>query len=177
MIWSTFHVGPGLLLGAVLVSGCATSPAAPPAGSSSSPGDAARREARGAAPSESTAAVAPSPAPRCAAFARPGVLRREPLARAVQGGLGRWLQGVDVEPARKAGKFHGWRIQRLHPADPCYRDVDLRPGDVVVRVNGHAIERPEQANAVFLDLAARPTLRVDYFRGEQPLSITFVVGD
>src|SRR5438045_2678860 len=84
-----------------------------------------------------TPAPAPSPPPpACRAFARPGVLRRSALTAALNASLGVWLSGVQVDASVQKGRFRGWVVRSLHPGDPCYRDVDVRTGDVVVRVNG-----------------------------------------
>jgi S1-C subfamily serine protease len=120
--------------------------------------------------------VVSSPAePACGALLAPGVLARSALRRAVDAGLGRWLGGVDVEAARAGGRFSGWRIRRLYPGDPCYAALDLRPGDVVTRINGASIERPEQANALFVSLPAAPALTVEYLRDAAPRSLTLTI--
>ncbi len=119
----------------------------------------------------------PPPAPTCQAFAAPGVLRRAALVRAVDGGLGRWLQGVDVAPERRDGRFQGWMVRRLHPDDPCFAEVDLRPGDVVTRVNGRSLERPEQANEVFGSLRTARSLVVELVRNGQPRTLSLSVSD
>jgi S1-C subfamily serine protease len=113
--------------------------------------------------------------PTCEALATPGVLERSALRRAVDGGLGRWLGGVDVEAARDAGRFSGWRIRSLYPGDPCYGQIDLRPGDVVTRINGAALERPEQANALFVSLPAASALTIEYLRDAAPRSFTLTI--
>jgi type II secretory pathway component PulC len=99
------------------------------------------------------------------------------LVAAIDAGLGRWLKGVDVEPARQAGRFRGWIVRRVHPDDPCYKSVDLVPGDLVLRVNGRAIERPEQANEVFSGLRTARTLTVDYLRDDRPRTLRFAISD
>jgi S1-C subfamily serine protease len=115
----------------------------------------------------------PPPAPACTAFARPGVLKRSVVSKAVDGGLGRWLGNVDVDPARQDGRFRGWIIRRL--VDPCFAEVDLRPGDVVTRINGRSVERPGDANDVFVGLRTAPALVVDYTRGGAPQKLTLPI--
>jgi S1-C subfamily serine protease len=123
------------------------------------------------------APVTPSPpaSPACTAFARPGVLRRSALNHAVDARLGRWLAGVEVEPVLQKGHFRGWMIRRLYPDDPCYRQVDLHPGDVVLRVNGKTVERPEEANEVFESLRSAPELAVELVRAGAPRKLTFPI--
>jgi type II secretory pathway component PulC len=126
-----------------------------------------------------TPAVAPAPPapPACTAFSRPGVLRRSALNRALNESLGRWLSGVEVKAAVEKGRFRGWVIRSLYPSDVCYRQVDLRPGDLVMRVNGKSIEKPEQANEVFQSLRTAPALEVELVREGAPMKITFPIAE
>ncbi len=108
----------------------------------------------------------------CNAFIRPGVLRRRSVNETVDAGVGRWLAGgAEVKQKLAKAKFQGWEIVRLYPGDPCYRQIDLQPGDVVTQVNGKPIERPEQAFAVFNSLRTDSALIVDYLRAGAPKRI------
>ena len=70
---------------------------------------------------------------------------------------------LDDQPVMKEGSFYGFRIARLH--DPGFwNGVDLRPGDVVMRVNGMPIEHPEEALEAFHSLEVASELRVAYER-------------
>ena len=132
-------------------------------------------------PAEPTPVQAAPPAPveeaRCTAFAREGVLRRSSLSRAIDGGLGRWLSAVEVEPGVAQGHFRGWVVRSLYPGDPCYREIDLRAGDLVLRVNGKSVEHPEQASEVFASLRTAPALVVDFVRGGQAHTLTLPIAD
>jgi hypothetical protein len=119
-------------------------------------------------------AVAPAV---CPGLAGENQLRRAALVRAVDQGLGAWLGGVGVTPVRDKGRFQGWRVDRLHPDDPCYRDVDLRPGDIVTRVNGSTLERPEHANQIFQGLRSAPRLQVDRVRAGSARTLTYEIVD
>jgi type II secretory pathway component PulC len=79
-------------------------------------------------------------------------------------GPGAFLQKValDDHPVFAAGKFHGFRIAALQ-ADS-FTGVDLKPGDVVTRVEGMPIEHPEEAIEAFNALEVASELRVDYER-------------
>lgn len=101
----------------------------------------------------------------CPARVPSGALRRQVLDRTLDRGLGTWLRGVDIEPHVVSGRFGGWLLRSVYPGDPCYQDLDLRAGDVITRINGRAIERPEQAHQVWLALRRANALVVDYRRG------------
>ena len=89
-------------------------------------------------------------------------LRRSQVKKTISRGLGYFLQGVSVEdfPVMKDGRFYGFKIKTISPE----WGVDLRPGDVVTRVNGMVIEHPEEADAAMRSLERAGALRVDYER-------------
>jgi type II secretory pathway component PulC len=115
------------------------------------------------------ATAAPSKAPP----ARPaGMLYRDEVVAVVDGGLGRFLQKVDVEPSLKGGKFEGFRIVALRPHE-FWRGVDLAPGDVVTSVNGMPIERETQAYDAFIALKTSERLTVNYLRNGAPRELVY----
>lgn len=89
-------------------------------------------------------------------------LKRADVKMAIDRGLGVFLQNVMVEdyPAMKEGRFYGFRLKALNPDWA----VDLRPGDVIVRVNGQIIEHPEEADAALRSLEKAGSLKIDYER-------------
>lgn len=116
-------------------------------------------------------------APPAAPRAKATQLSRSGVKRVVSGGFGRFLQGVEVDdrPAFRDGKFLGFRLTELRgDLEAC----DLQRGDVITRVNGRAIERPEEAQAVFLALVTAKELVVDYERaGENRRLVLPIVDD
>jgi hypothetical protein len=121
-----------------------------------------------------TAAAAPSPAPVLLGH----TLARSAVRAAVEQGLGAFLQHADLDdkPVRIDGKFHGFRIAALRDAQ-FWSGVDLKPGDVVTRVNGFPIERPEQAQTAFESLQVASELRVSYERDGEPREIVYAIVD
>lgn len=89
-------------------------------------------------------------------------LKRADVKVAIDKGLGVLLRNVAVEdyPAMKDGRFYGFRLKALNPDWA----IDLRPGDVIVRVNGQVIEHPEEADAALRSLEKAPSLKIDYER-------------
>jgi len=89
-------------------------------------------------------------------------LHRARVRDAIGKGLGVLLRNVAVEdmPEFRNDKFYGFKIKSLNPE----WGVDLQPGDVIVKVNGMTIERPEHADAALRSLDKAPSLRVDYER-------------
>jgi S1-C subfamily serine protease len=113
--------------------------------------------------------------PAAAVDKRPkGTLYRDEVDTTVDGGLGRFLQRVEVEAALDNGKFKGFRILTLYPPT-FWHDVDLKPGDVVTRVNGMPIERETQAYDAFVALKKSKELRVSYQRGAQDRTLVYKI--
>jgi len=110
-------------------------------------------------------------------FLKPGVIRRASLVRQLDAGIPRWLQGVEGDRVLANHRFQGWQVRSLHPDDPCYKDVDLRAGDVVQKVSGKSIEKPEQAFDVFQALRTAPALVVDYLRDGKSRKLTIPISD
>ena len=119
----------------------------------------------------------PAPAQICTMFVKPGVLRRTALVRLIEAGLPRWMQGVEGDRALANHRFQGWLIKSLYPGDPCYHDIDLRRGDVVQKVNGKSIEKPEQAFDVAESLKTAPAIVVDFLREGKPQRLTLAIVD
>lgn len=102
-----------------------------------------------------------------------GALWREVVNATVDQGLGYFLQRVDVEPSFDSkGSFQGFRIVELR-GDGFWDGVDLRKGDVVLRVNDKPIEREGQAYEVFQELKSVDQLNVQYLRQGQRLSLSY----
>jgi hypothetical protein len=109
----------------------------------------------------------------------PNTLRRSAVKRAVAEGVGAFLQRVEVDdrPVFVAGKFHGFRIAALRGDPRFWSGVDVRPGDVVTRVNGLPIEHPEDAMQALQSLEVASELRVDYERGGEARELRFAIVD
>jgi type II secretory pathway component PulC len=123
-------------------------------------------------PAKSPQSEAPTTAPTTTAAAAPATtssLRRSRVKQTIARGLGYFLQEVSVEdyPVMTAGKFHGFKIKAITGE----WGVDLRPGDVVTRVNGMSIEHPEDADAALRSLEKAKALRVDFDRDGKPRTL------
>jgi hypothetical protein len=99
------------------------------------------------------------------------VLTRTALNAALDAGPGAFLARVDVRAARAAGRFAGWEIVSLW----ANARIELRPGDVVLAVNGRTLERPESLSALFTELRSAREIVVDYRRGLERREARFPV--
>ncbi len=125
-------------------------------------------------PSPSELPPAPPSARLDAARPPPGKLYRDDVERAVDAGLGQFLQKVSVEAQLRDGKFNGWIVRGLYPPD-FWAGIDLRPGDVVTSVNGKPIERDTDAYSAFQSLKTAPRLDIAASRDGAPHPLGFEI--
>lgn len=122
---------------------------------------------------ETSAAPAPAAEPE---DDTPAVLTRSALRRAVAQGIGAFLADVAVTPVVQHGRFAGFRLDRARGLRRWNTaGLALRAGDVVTRVNGSPIERPEQAQAVFQRAAEADAIVVDVLRDGAPVTLRIPV--
>ena len=121
-----------------------------------------------AAAKSSTGARAPAAPPPSLA---PGRLARADVDKVVLSNGPPWiLERVPIEEVIHDGKFVGWRVMAM--PEP-WSAVDLKPGDVVTRVNGVFIERPEDLFMVWTSLVVASDLRIAYERGGAAREVAF----
>lgn len=124
------------------------------------------------------ASGAPSdPARACADLVGAGAVKRTALARAAASGLGLWLRGVEAKARQDGGRFKGWEVLRLHDSDPCFARVGIARGDIVVRINGQGLERPEEAHRLFESLPKAGHISIDLIRAGVPHNVRLRVVD
>ena len=137
--------GSSLILVSWLV-GCGAAPGAPVA----------------APQSVAQAAVAAPAAPK----PPQGALFRDDVKAFIDRGFVAFLNQVEVDPRLVDGQFRGWSIVNLNPRE-FWAGVDLKPGDIVLRVNDLPIERDTEAFDVFESLKESDALRVAFQRDGQ----------
>jgi len=103
----------------------------------------------------------------------PGAIWRAELRNILSAGPAAVLAMVETEPAREGKKFIGFKIVTFVHGDP--KAVDLRPGDILVAVNGKKIVQPDDYFRVFQELAVASELRFDILREGQPKTLSYPV--
>lgn len=107
-----------------------------------------------------------------------GDIPRPMLLAVLKGGVGRFLQNVQLEPQLDRGRFVGWRVVALFERTPELKERSaLLPGDTVSRVNGQSIERPEQFKNVWDSLATESQLVLSVTRGGKQSEIRYRIVD
>lgn len=110
--------------------------------------------------------------------ARPpkGALFRSDVNALIDRGFADFLKHLDVEPRLVDGQFRGWSIVNLAPSD-FWSGVDLKPGDIVLRVNDLPIERETEAFDAFESLKQSDALRVAFQRGGENHVLEYKIVD
>jgi hypothetical protein len=156
----SFALALPLVASAALAAGCAEQEGAPPATAADAKKPAAKVEAKDG--SEAAAKVTP---------AAPGHLARADVERVLRQGPPWLLRRVLPEEVIRGGKFVGWRILSL-PED---WSVDLKSGDIVTKVNGLAIERPDDLWAAWMQMQSAVELRVSIERDGKPRDLVIPI--
>jgi hypothetical protein len=104
-----------------------------------------------------------------------GTLFRDEVERAIQAGLGYFLQQVDVRAVTRADDsgrrvFVGFEILSLRPAMD-WLMFDFAPGDVVTKVDGVSIEHYDTVIPMFEGLAAKDRFEVSLIRAGEPKTV------
>jgi hypothetical protein len=129
-----------------------------------------------------SATAMPSKAPATAPAARalaapqapPGHVRRPEVDRVLvqQGPVWVIRRVMREETFAKDGRFAGWRITGL-PEE--WRDIDLRPGDVVSRVNGKTLETAEEAWDAWKSVAGAREIKLAIARDGAPRELVIPI--
>lgn len=92
--------------------------------------------------------------------AAPGHLARADVERVLRQGPPWILRRVVPEEVIRDGKFVGWRVLSM-PGD---WKIDLKNGDIVTKVNGLSLERPDDLWSAWMQLQSAVELRVSIER-------------
>lgn len=109
----------------------------------------------------------------------PATIYRSELRRATHDGQPAYLlRQLAPEPYRPAGRFQGWQITHVYPDDPeLCAPCDLRPGDVILSVNGNTLERPEMLMQLVSGLDEMQTLTVHRLRDGHATKVSYTIAD
>jgi hypothetical protein len=102
---------------------------------------------------------------------------RVEVMRVMSPGMGAFLQRLEVREQLVDGRFRGFRIMDLRGDPGFWRGTDLKPGDVVTRVNGRSIGHYKEAYKVWQSLATANLLEVEYERAGRPSVWRLVIHD
>lgn len=137
-------------------------------------GACAARSPDPAAPGEAASDPAPARDPLPGGPAgrpvRQGTVSRGEVDRVLDAGPGAFLGRTEVKARLDRGVFRGWEVIR-----PPFPEVDLVAGDVVIAVNGRALERPGDLEQLWTDLRAADAIEVSVERDGKRFTLRFAV--
>lgn len=127
---------------------------------------------------------APSPVPDSAPIVvvgerqliQGGPILRVVILRALDAGLGHFLQQVRLTPALSNGKFVGHRVVEFTKRELASQG-HVQVGDIVTDVNGVSVAHPDDVLTVWNSLRSAKEINIDTIRGQQARRIRFVVID
>jgi type II secretory pathway component PulC len=99
------------------------------------------------------------------------VIQRSELRQVLKQGAQAFIQRVQVRPAFRAGRFFGWRVIAYRGPGP------VRPGDIVRRINGKGLERPEQFMRAWEGLGRSSQLVLEMVRRGRRLVLRWSIVD
>lgn len=147
---------PCLAIGVLLGLACRPVPATPPA--TEAPASPVPPVKEATLPAPDVAPAEPRP---------PLVVYRSEVDRALARGPGYLLAQLGPEPFRVGGHVVGWTITRVFPDEPPLAACDLKPGDVVLSVNGDRLATPTALSSLIERLPELDTLEVQRLRHDQ----------
>lgn len=92
-------------------------------------------------------------------------------------GPGPILGALEVKPRFLDKSFVGWEIVQFMPCETLFDGIDMRPGDVVGRVNQQEIARPAQLVELWTGLRDASEIVIEMDRDGQPFKLRFNVRD
>lgn len=106
---------------------------------------------------------------------RRGSIPRAALDTVLDRGPGAFLRNLSIKPRFHEHRFAGWEIVALTPGELPLERVDLRPGDVVVSVNGRPIVRPHHLSDLWVELRSADAIVIRVQRSGKPFDLYFQV--
>ncbi|MBW2456156.1 MAG: hypothetical protein JRI68_16675 [Deltaproteobacteria bacterium] len=124
-------------------------------------------------PSPKKAPPAPTPKEQPPEPPASDELHRTQLEAVLRRGPARLLANVPIEAVTEKDNFVGWRVQELPIA---WKDIELKPGDVVTSVNAMPLKTPTEFWAAWTSLTVASELKVGYLRdgAERTFSVPIV---
>ena len=90
-------------------------------------------------------------------------------------GPGPILSHMDVTAEHAGNRFVGWRLVAFDPQHRDFDGVDLRPGDVLVALNGIALVKPDDLETVWEQLRDTDVIVADLIRDGARFQLTWTV--
>ncbi len=103
------------------------------------------------------------------------VMSERQQERILEKGPAYLFQVVQLEPAKKDGQFRGYEVAGARPEVEEAMSSQIEVGDIVVRANGVAIERPDDYMEAWEAFAEEDEIRIELLRDGERKSAHWVV--
>lgn len=103
-------------------------------------------------------------------------LSRSEIQQKVLNNMDNALRGIRAGPHRVDGKIQGYKIFRIRPYNILYK-FGARNGDILKRVNGHAIDSTDKLYKLWESIKADPKITVDLERNGKLVTYDFVISE
>jgi hypothetical protein len=110
-----------------------------------------------------------------AADVQAGTIARARLIAELDRGVALLLREVPVKAQLSRGHFVGWQLQALFAKRSDVKVAVLQAGDIVLRVNGASIERPEAFKEIFDSLRTARELTIEIERAGQLSTLHYAI--
>ncbi|MCA9521486.1 MAG: hypothetical protein KC609_10960 [Myxococcales bacterium] len=100
-------------------------------------------------------------------------IRRADFQAIWRRGAQKFVSQVLTRPYLRGRRFVGFEILALFPNDKRFRDARIKPGDVVITVNGYRLERPKQFMAAWAALGKATRLDFEILRDGKPQHVLY----
>jgi hypothetical protein len=107
--------------------------------------------------------------------AREGTIERAKVDAVLDAGPGAMLRHFEVAAEHDGERFLGWRLVAVDPKHRGFDGIDLLPGDILVALNGRAVARPDELQAVWDSLRTASEIVADLRRGEARFSLRWAI--
>ncbi|MGM0577033.1 MAG: hypothetical protein ACQEXJ_15010 [Myxococcota bacterium] len=103
------------------------------------------------------------------------LIRRTTLDEVLERGPSWFIQRIRVDPVVIDEEFYGFRVRSILPDVEGFDREAIVPGDIVQRVNGQPIGRPEQFMRAWSSLEDAGHISVRILRDGRPMRVTWIV--
>lgn len=106
-----------------------------------------------------------------------GKIARHDLIAALRLGPQKFIASVYVKPFLNGNRFLGFEILALFPDDPRFANARIKKGDVIISVNGHRLERPNQFMVAWSKMKQAREIRVQLLRNMRKRTVVYKIVD
>jgi general secretion pathway protein C len=86
--------------------------------------------------------------------------------------IGQAMTDARLLPSTKDGKVEGFKVSEVKP-NGIFGMVGIKNGDVLLSINGFAIDSPDKAIQSFMSLKGQSAIKLDLIRDAQPTTLNY----